>query len=130
MVTSDPQHTNLSEERWGQQICNCENNVSSWSSPQQELCAISCTWVPDVGNVVQHWPSSMHIWTCSQSCIGKVNYPKFIISIRSFTPYVYMEKNTHIIYLKSKIFLFFSGALSMWNQIANKNTDNSGTWWI
>ena len=30
-------------------------------------------------------------------------------------------------YVKPQIFLFFSEALSMWNQITNKNTDNSAT---
>ena len=35
------------------------------------------------------------------------------------------KKNTHIIDLKSQIFLFFLETLSMWNQITNKNTDNS-----
>ena len=37
---------------------------------------------------------------------------------------IYGQKNTHIIYLKSEIFLFFSEVLSMWNKITNKNTDN------
>ena len=36
-------------------------------------------------------------------------------------------KKTHIICLKSQIFLFFSEALSMRKQISNKNTDNSAT---
>ena len=40
---------------------------------------------------------------------------------------IYGQK-THMIYLKAQIFLFFSEALSMWNQIANKNTDTSATW--
>ena len=31
----------------------------------------------------------------------------------------------HMIYLKAQIFLFFSEAVSMWNQSANKNKDNS-----
>ena len=38
---------------------------------------------------------------------------------------VYGQKN--IIYLKPQIFLFFSEALSMWNQITNENTDDSAT---
>ena len=38
-----------------------------------------------------------------------------------------MDKKTHIIYLKPQIFLFFSEALSMGNQISNENTDNSVT---
>ena len=40
--------------------------------------------------------------------------------------YKYIVKK-NIIYLKVKIFLFFSEALSMWNQITNKNADNSVT---
>ena len=36
-------------------------------------------------------------------------------------------KKTCIIYLKLQIFLFFSEPLSMSNQIAHKNIDNSGT---
>ena len=39
----------------------------------------------------------------------------------------YMDKKAHMIYLKAQIFLFFSEALSMWNQITNKNTDNAAT---
>ena len=38
-----------------------------------------------------------------------------------------MDKKTHIIYLKPQIFIFFSEALSMCNQITNENTDNSAT---
>ena len=34
---------------------------------------------------------------------------------------------THIIYLKAQVFLYFSEALSMYNQITNENTDNSAT---
>ena len=37
-----------------------------------------------------------------------------------------MEKKKTI-YLKLQIFIFFSEVLSMWNQIANKNTDNPAT---
>ena len=40
---------------------------------------------------------------------------------------MYGLKKTHIIYLKSQIFLSFLEALSMWKQISNKNTDNSAT---
>ena len=36
----------------------------------------------------------------------------------------YMDQKTHNI-LKAQIFLFFSEALSMFNQITNENTDNS-----
>ena len=35
-----------------------------------------------------------------------------------------MKEKNHIISLKSQIFLFFSEASSMRNQITNKNTDN------
>ena len=37
VVISDPQHkecSNLTETRWAQYICNHENNVHSWLSPQ------------------------------------------------------------------------------------------------
>ena len=37
------------------------------------------------------------------------------------------DRQKHIVYLKAQIFLFFSEDLSMWNQITNKNTDNSAT---
>ena len=37
----------------------------------------------------------------------------------------YGEKKT--IYLKLQMLIFFSGVLSMWNQITNKNTDNPAT---
>ena len=40
--------------------------------------------------------------------------------------YIYMNKKTHNL-LKPQIFLFFSEASSMCNQITNKNTDNSVT---
>ena len=39
---------------------------------------------------------------------------------------IYGLKNTHNL-LKPQIFLFFSEALSMCNQITNENTDNSAT---
>ena len=38
----------------------------------------------------------------------------------------YMDKK-HTIYLKPQIFIFFSEALSMCNQITNENRDNSAT---
>ena len=38
---------------------------------------------------------------------------------------IFVWRKKHIIYLKAQIFL--SEALSMWNQITNKNTDNSAT---
>ena len=38
----------------------------------------------------------------------------------------YMDKKTHNL-LKPQIFLFFSDALAMWNQITKGNTDNSST---
>ena len=37
-----------------------------------------------------------------------------------------MNKKTHNL-LKSQVFLFFSEASSMYNQITNKNADNSAT---
>ena len=40
--------------------------------------------------------------------------------------YIYGLKNTYNL-LKAKIFLFFSEALSMCNQITNENTDNPAT---
>ena len=39
---------------------------------------------------------------------------------------IYMNKKTQNL-LKLQIFLFFSEALSMYNKITNKNTDNSAT---
>ena len=36
-----------------------------------------------------------------------------------------MDKKTHIIYLKAQIFIFFSDASPLWNQITNKNTNDS-----
>ena len=39
----------------------------------------------------------------------------------------YMNKKTHNL-LKPQIFLFFSEASSMRNQITNENTDNSATY--
>ena len=38
----------------------------------------------------------------------------------------YMDKKTHNL-LKPQIFIFFSEALSMYNQITNENTDNTAT---
>ena len=38
---------------------------------------------------------------------------------------IYMNKKNTQNLLKSQIFLFFSEALSMCNQITNENTDNS-----
>ena len=39
---------------------------------------------------------------------------------------IYGQKK-QIIYLKPQTFIFFSEALSMWNQITNENTEDSAT---
>ena len=94
VTISDPRHrrhSNLTEARWAQHICNHENNIPWLSS--QWLCANSCTWIHEVRDV--HWASSPYIRTCWQSYIDKFVYiphqsyqKTYNLATWSFTPYI------------------------------------------